>query len=63
MLREHEITLQGGFAVVFRDGHAVEAFHLQRPGGGQATVKPWIPAPAVAKEDTPDERAAASGAG
>jgi two-component system nitrogen regulation sensor histidine kinase NtrY len=54
VLREHEITLQGGFAVVFRDGHAVEAFHLLRDDGGQATVKPWIPAVAGARDDLPD---------
>ena len=53
VLREHEITLQGGFAVVFKDGHATEAFHLQRKGAGPAAVKPWLPA--QVSEDAPDE--------
>jgi nitrogen fixation/metabolism regulation signal transduction histidine kinase len=50
VLRDHEVTLQGGFAVVFRDGHAVAGFHLPQEGGTQATVKAWIP-PAGAEED------------
>ena len=59
VLREHEITLQGGFAVVFRDGHAVVAFHLHEQKGSPATVKAWIPAPVSslpgAKDDAPEE--------
>ncbi len=53
VLREHEITLQGGFAVVFKDGHAAEVFHLRRKGAGPAAVKPWLPA--QVSEDAPDE--------
>jgi two-component system nitrogen regulation sensor histidine kinase NtrY len=49
------VTLQSGFAVVFRDGHAVAAFHLPHPGGAQATVKPWLPAPAPPREEASDD--------
>ncbi len=42
VLRQHEITLQGGFVVVFREGKAVAALNLPQHSGG-ATVKPLLP--------------------
>ncbi len=42
VLRDHQITLQGGFVVVFRDGKPVAALNLARPAGSEATVKPWL---------------------
>ena len=42
VLREHQITLQGGFVVVFRDGKPVAALNLARRSGTEATVKPWL---------------------
>ena len=53
VLREHEITLQGGFVIVYREGKAVLAFHMpQRVNGATAEVKPWMPDPAPADEDS-----------
>jgi hypothetical protein len=43
ILRQHEITLQNGFAVVYRDGRVVAAFHMPQRVGTTAEVKPWLP--------------------
>ncbi|QHN04825.1 HAMP domain-containing protein [Granulicella sp. WH15] len=43
VLRLHELTLQGGFAMVFREGNAIAAFHMPRRDGVTAEVKPWLP--------------------
>jgi two-component system nitrogen regulation sensor histidine kinase NtrY len=50
VLRQHEITLQNGFAIVYRDGRAVVAFHMpQRAGAAQ--VKSWLPDGNAGDED------------
>ena len=41
MLHQHEITLQGGFVVVFRDGHAIAALNVPKHSGS-AGVKRWL---------------------
>lgn len=46
VLRQHEITLQNGFAIVYRDGHAITTFHMPQRNGTRAEVKPWLPEPA-----------------
>lgn len=43
VLRQHEITLQNGFAIVYRDGRAVASFHMPQRDGATAEVKPWLP--------------------
>ncbi len=43
VLRQHEITLQNGFAVVFRHDHAIATLHPPQPGGSSAEIKPWLP--------------------
>ena len=52
VLQQHETTLQGGFAIVYRGGHSVAAFNMPQRSVGPAQVKPWIPASAPADEDT-----------
>jgi two-component system, NtrC family, nitrogen regulation sensor histidine kinase NtrY len=52
VLHQHEITLQNGFAVVFREGKAVAAFHMPQSAGAPAQVKPWLPQQISADEDT-----------
>src|SRR6185437_10258331 len=47
VLRQHEITLQNGFAIVYREGRAVAAFHMPQRDGATAEVKPWLPEPAT----------------
>ena len=56
VLRDHQITLQGGFVVVFRDGRPVAALNLPNRSGSQATIKPWLQdrtPPADAATDNP----------
>jgi hypothetical protein len=43
VLRQHEITLQNGFAVVYRDGRVVAAFQMPQRAGTTAAVKTWLP--------------------
>ena len=43
VLRQHEITLQSGFAVAFRDGRAVASFQVPSASGTPAQVRPWLP--------------------
>ena len=50
VLRQHEITLQGGFAVIFRDGRAVAAFNLPKQPG-ERSVKPGVTAQASSNAD------------
>jgi two-component system nitrogen regulation sensor histidine kinase NtrY len=59
VLRQHEITLQGGFAIVFRDGHLVAAFHVPAGKGEATEVKPW-PTSTLPQDD--DEQPHGSGA-
>ena len=43
VLRHHEITLQNGFAIVYRNGHAVAGFQMPQSTPGGAELKTWIP--------------------
>ncbi|HXC95797.1 MAG TPA: ATP-binding protein [Edaphobacter sp.] len=43
ILRQHEITLQNGFAVVYHDGLVIASFQLPPRAGARAQVKPWLP--------------------
>ncbi|WP_353066200.1 ATP-binding protein [Tunturibacter psychrotolerans] len=43
VLRQHEITLQNGFAIVYREGRVVASFHLPQRVGATAQVKVWLP--------------------
>jgi two-component system, NtrC family, nitrogen regulation sensor histidine kinase NtrY len=48
-LRQREITLQNGFAIVFRNKRALAAFQMPHPNGATAQIKTWLP------EQTPDD--------
>ena len=43
ILRRHEITLQNGFAIVYRNGHAVAGFQTPQSPASGAELKTWIP--------------------
>ena len=47
VLSQHEITLQGGFAIVYRDGRALASFHVPAEKGEvtEVKVKPWPSGP------------------
>ncbi len=50
VLRQHEITLQNGFAIVYREGRVIASFHMPQRAGATAEVKAWLP-DQVAEED------------
>jgi two-component system nitrogen regulation sensor histidine kinase NtrY len=43
VLQQHEITLQNGFAVVYRDSHPIASLNMPRPSSLPARVKSWLP--------------------
>ena len=43
VLHRHEITLQNGFAIVFRNGRPVAGFQMPQSSPGSAELKAWIP--------------------
>ena len=57
VLRRHEVTLQNGFAVIYRESRAVAGFQVPSPGSGPAQLKTWIP---EAADDSPEGRSAAT---
>lgn len=59
VLKQHEITLQNGFAVVYHEGRAVASFQMPQRAGATAEVKPWLPGQS-GDEDTDETSASAS---
>jgi hypothetical protein len=53
VLRQHEITLQNGFAIVYHDGRVVASFQMPQRAGATAQVKTWLP-DQTAEEDSDD---------
>jgi nitrogen fixation/metabolism regulation signal transduction histidine kinase len=51
VLHQHEITLQSGFAVVYRENRPIAAFKMPRRTGAPAQVKPWLPEQTTTDED------------
>jgi hypothetical protein len=49
VLHQHEITLQNGFAIVYREGHSIAAFDMPQAVGAPVEAKPWLP------DNTPEE--------
>jgi two-component system, NtrC family, nitrogen regulation sensor histidine kinase NtrY len=43
VLRQHEITLQNGFAIVYHEGRVVASFHMPQREGATAQVNTWLP--------------------
>ena len=52
LLRQHEITLQNGFAIVYRNGRAIAALQMPQRDGTPAQLKPWLPPP-ISDEEAP----------
>jgi nitrogen fixation/metabolism regulation signal transduction histidine kinase len=61
VLHQHEITLQNGFAVVYREAQPVATFHMPPLTGAPAQVKPWLPDQASSDADTESAPAAPLG--
>ena len=51
VLHQHEITLQNGFAVVYREGHPIATFHMPQSMGAPAQVRTWLPDQNASDED------------
>jgi nitrogen fixation/metabolism regulation signal transduction histidine kinase len=51
VLHQHEITLQNGFAILYREGRPIAAFHMPQRTAAPAQVKPWLPDQSVTDED------------
>jgi hypothetical protein len=52
ILHQHEVTLQDGFAVVYREDRAIAAFHMPQRTATPAHVKPWLPNQGSSDEDS-----------
>ncbi len=61
VLRQHEITLQNGFVIVYRNGQAVASFQMPQRDGATAQVKPWLPEKTVDEDGNSTSEAAADG--
>jgi hypothetical protein len=58
ILRQHEITLQNGFAIVYHEGSVVASFQLPQRAGATAQVKTWLPDQTVQEDsDEPIQQA------
>ena len=57
ILQQHEITLQGGFAVVYEEGRVVAGFHVPSENGDSGKVKPWLPTADSTSDDEESSRA------
>ncbi len=53
LLRAHQITLQGGFVVVFQQTSAIAAFNLPQQSGTPANIKPGVPQSPVSDDEDP----------
>ena len=51
VLRQHEITLQSGFAIVYHEGRVVASFQMPQHPGSTAHVKRWLPDQATDDSD------------
>jgi two-component system nitrogen regulation sensor histidine kinase NtrY len=51
ILRQHEITLQNGFAIIYHDGRVVASFQMPQRDGATAQVKTWLP-DQIAEQDS-----------
>ena len=55
VMAQHEITLQGGFVVLFRDSHAIAGLSIPPHAGQRVTVKAWLPEQSPASADDDNE--------
>ena len=58
-LQQHDITLQGGFALIYRDAKPIFAYHLPTADGTSPSVRTWSPPQSMDDaEESPDIPAA-----
>jgi two-component system, NtrC family, nitrogen regulation sensor histidine kinase NtrY len=51
ILQQHEITLQSGFVIVYREGHSIAGFHMPQRNGATPQVKAWRPSSPTADDE------------
>jgi two-component system, NtrC family, nitrogen regulation sensor histidine kinase NtrY len=56
VLKQHEITLQNGFAIVYRGGRVVASFQMPQRDGATAQVKSWLPDEALEEDSEEPEK-------
>ena len=54
VLQSHELSLQGGFVLIYHDGHAVASLHVPRNSSGKTELKSLQPAD-NASDESPDQ--------
>jgi hypothetical protein len=52
VLHQHEISLRNGFAIVYREGRSIAAFHMPQAAGAPVEAKPWLPDTTPEEEDS-----------
>jgi two-component system nitrogen regulation sensor histidine kinase NtrY len=60
LLRQHEITLQHGFAIVYREGRPIASFHIPKQTGTLPQVRSWLPKAAPSPDEGSDAMPAPS---
>jgi len=60
VLQQHEVTLQGGFAAVYREGHAVTAYHLPPRSGATPQIRTWVSESTADEDESPATHTPAS---
>ena len=63
VLGQHEITLQGGFCLVYDDGSVVANYHLPRWGAVRPGLEPWLPTGNDGEEEGGSSRRAREASG
>ena len=53
VLQEHEVTLQGGFAAIYREGHTVAAYHMPQRTGAAPQIRAWLSDSSSDEEESP----------
>jgi two-component system nitrogen regulation sensor histidine kinase NtrY len=57
VLQHHEITLQGGFVIFYRDSRPIVSLHVPRSSSGKAELRTVQP-PDISSDEAPDQRPA-----
>ena len=55
VLQRHEVTLQGGFVIFYRDSHAVASLHVPQNSSATAQLRSLQPAD-ISSDESPDQR-------
>jgi two-component system nitrogen regulation sensor histidine kinase NtrY len=54
VLQQHEITLQNGFAIVYREGHPIASINMPKNSGVAVQVRSWLPDQTLPSDEDSD---------